>query len=93
MLKSYLAIIDSNGLRCIYEETDSTKELLTQELDAATEFRAVLVWVVTRYESYRNTLSALSAGLRRDAWKQLESSADQMGTMSLEPRSNGYLYN
>lgn len=84
MLRTYLAIIDSRGLRCIYEESESTTELLTREVSTGREISAKLVWIVARCESYRSALSALSAGLRRDAWKQLEYSADQLGTVTID---------
>lgn len=83
MLKSYLAIIDASGLRCIYEESDHSTRILTQELSSSANGDAILVWAVARDDSYRHVSSALSIGMRRDAWRQLQYSAEQMGAVGV----------
>lgn len=88
-MKSYLAIIDVHGLRYICEETDQTTKLLSRQVNRNGELAAALVWVVTKREAYRRAVYSLAAGLRCDAWEQLQVSADQMGTVALGGTSLG----
>lgn len=77
-MKSYQAIVDESGLRTIWEEQSHRSEFAIQEIYRR---RGLLVWAVMSDSVHRQVVLMLNKGLRDDAWRTLQLSSQQIGSL------------
>lgn len=84
MLKSYLAIIDTIGLREIHEEHEETALFLNRVLANSSRQPAALIWVVMDGRHLAAVEQQIQLNNRRGALDILQAFADQSGSVSVK---------
>ena len=81
MLKSYLAIVDHQGLLTLHEELDHTYEFLVRQIQQPQHPRRIIVWAELSTEFLPSIYRQLLNENRQNAWLLLQTLSRQIGTL------------